>query len=199
MTLPTRFLATRFLATAAAVLVLAGATPREAEAQPFGGSISTACVGGPIGCSQVDFFATLLAGTPASVTSFEFILLSPGWTFRFPAFVEAEDDLGLLLAAGTLSGDRKRFAGQFFVDDAVAPAILDPTLRLRAEFDTFEGNTENLACRIIGRDASQAVVFDLSCMPSETVIPEPATMLLVGSGLSGLLGIARRRTRESAG
>src|ERR1044071_6582389 len=52
---------------------------------------SAQCVGGVIGCQQVDLFFTLVSGAPLDLHSFSLALFGSGWLFRYPTFVEAED------------------------------------------------------------------------------------------------------------
>ena len=148
---------------------------------------SAQCVGGVIGCQQVDLFFTLVSGAPLDLHSFSLALFGSGWLFRYPTFVEAEDFWGLLIANGTLSADRMTFAGTFDPTDAT----LDPRLRLRAEFDVFGNDVNTLNYTFTGRNSSDQVL--VSASTATTTTPEPASMLLMATGLGSIALVRRRR------
>ncbi len=184
------------------VILTAGvllAAPSRSEAQA---TASASCVGGAIGCEQVDLFVTLLSGAPMDISSFSINLTTTGWLFSTPPFFEIDDAFGLILAEGTLSADRLTFTGNFILDDMPAFATLDPTIRMRGEFDAFGADVSSLGFTFQGRDANGQPIIDArfgAMGPGDpSVVPEPATVFLVGGGLSVLAFVARRRVTPTA-
>jgi hypothetical protein len=119
----------RRLALAAGWLV---AWPAAARAQ-LPSHVSAQCVGGALGCGEVDFRLTVGAGAPATLDFFRLRLLGgDSWAFAEGQAGEAEDALGPNFFAPDVTGAGLGLEGAF------APgfeALLDPTLRVRASMD----------------------------------------------------------------
>ena len=120
---------------AASLAASAAALARPAHAQ-LPSHASAACVGGALGCTQVDFALTLDAGAPASLDFFRLRLFGDGWAFAAGQAGEAEDALGPTFFAPAVSPSGLALEGTF--DPGFEP-LLDPTLRVRAEMDAAPG------------------------------------------------------------
>lgn len=177
----------RLILTFAAVGVLAGTAPREANAQLLPHNWSAACVGGGLGCSQVDFFIELLDGYPAEIDYFWVELSSPGWMFQNPFWGgESEDAFGDPgFFPEVVNGNR--IEGSFFFNP-----VLDPDFRFRAEMVEYQADISSFAFDCEG-SLGGGVVFDCARDDGPVSVPEPGTVWLLGSGLVGMLGLAHRR------
>ena len=165
----------------AAVLV---ATPAaRAAADPLPSTMYAQCVGGDIGCSQVDFFLQLVSSDESVwLDGLELALLSPGWTLADLQPGEAEDAEGANFYDGIVALDGRSV-------DMMFPfgAHVSPWLRVRTEFATHGDDATDLYFRYRG------YTFDDDMVVSGTVTPEPSTFVLFATGAAAAGLVARRR------
>ncbi len=178
---------------------LAALAPRQARAQVQPTASSALCVGGAIGCSQIDFFLEFL-DIPSTGLAFDFFTLSStNAAFRFatPGVTEAADALGLNFYNPTVSADGSTLSGTFDFGAFVHPE-LGNTLRLRIEMETVpagavdaSGFSYAYSVKSGGEDVAAGASAPV------TVTPEPGTLVLAASGLGLLVYVKRRRTRSA--
>jgi len=117
----------RRLTAVAVALVAALAAPVRAQLPSHA---SARCVGGAIGCDQVDFRLAVDDGAPVTLDFFRLWVDGSAWRFTGGQSGEAEDALGPTFFAPEVDAAGDMLGGTF------APgfeAILDPALRVRAE------------------------------------------------------------------
>lgn len=180
----------RILAGAALALA-ASAAP--AAAAPLPSTVDASCVGGALGCSQVDFFFTPASGS-ATLDFFQIFLGGGAWTFSADQSGEAEDAWGPNVFSAFVAPGGQSLLASF---DLFAAEVA-PQLRLRAQFlDSGLDDTKSLAFRY---EAGQGgdVLYSGQVGVAPTVTPEPASLVLMGSGLLGMMGVVVRRRRVAA-
>lgn len=183
----------RSLVGAFAVLA-ASAAP--SAAAPLPSSSYAECItGSAIGCQQVDFFFTLLSGSPTTIDGFTISLLGDGWFFSAVQSGETTDANGDNFYFGDISDGGLTMTGTYFPG---FEALLDPTLRIRGDFghepDAF-GSTATLAYSYSLTNGGQVVAAG-QVGPTD-VVPEPVSMVLLGTGLAGVAAARRRRRRAT--
>lgn len=115
---------------AAALLLAASAAMATSAAAQRASQLDARCVGGALGCGQLDLRLGMADGDPATLDWFAIHLLDDGWTFADGQPGEAEDALGPNFFAPHVAPGGGTLAGTF---DPGFEALLDPTLRLRAQ------------------------------------------------------------------
>lgn len=176
------------------MLLLVGGMPRIASAQL---RVTGACV--PPACGSVDFFLTNVTdlNRPLNLTTLR-IDLTNGWTFA-GAGVTGSDDVGAF--------------GPF--DAAVSGDGTSTTLDFASWIDWFAldntGNTGSVEMAVVGGGDEPlafawfatevtGATYEGSFGARPSVVPEPAGVLLLGSGLAGIAlahGARRVRRRRS--
>jgi hypothetical protein len=175
------------LRSIAAGAVLTAAVAHGASAQS---SMTAQCVGGSIGCDQINFTLTAMGGLPATVDFFRIAITGGDFRFTSAQPGTATDDLGDNFFVPAVSSGGMVLMGTF---DPGFEAVLNPFLRILAQ---VQPNTHIDAASLsytyqAGVDGQ--VVFE----GAVTAAPEPASLVLFGTGLLVLGGMGVRRRRRS--
>lgn len=134
--------------------------------------------------SSVTFFGTLSNGGPPTTflngLSFSFASGAPG-------SITFDDTAFFALPASLISGGSTGLAAFF---DVVVSALVPPGVY--AGSVTVLGGEDANAQNILGTQE-----FSITVTAGQDPIPEPATMLLLGSGLAGAAALRRRKRRQA--
>jgi hypothetical protein len=188
-----------FRATALGLCLLgAVGAPRTAAAQ-VPTTVHAACVGGAIGCTQLDFFIEFGGLTaPLSLDAFTLTLHDPGIVFLAPGVTEAEDALGFNFYNPSISADGLTLSGTFDFGAYLDPDITS-TLRIRTEMANVPTGLADASALAydygLMAGGGEVAAGSINPMPV-TATPEPGTIVLVASGFVGM-GAWRRRRRAN--
>lgn len=171
-----------------AVLALLAVRPAPAAAQL---GLSVGCSPGIPSCGSLRFFLSA-TGSEVALNDLFILITSPGWTFKpggspTVGSYDAQDSFGPYSGFTTIGAAGTSLAINF--NDNGFP------------FDVFAGETGTLDVEDIGPGNANNLYFDYSghtatgAVVAGSVTPEPVSMVLLGTGLAGLGGFARRRKR----
>jgi hypothetical protein len=184
--------AARLLGRAAAVGALALALLAPASANAQASTMTSQCVGGFIGCSQVNFTFAVPAGSSTELDFFRLTITGGTWRFTTSQAGSTFDAFGTNLFTSAVTGAGTVLTGTF----ALAPAEVDPFVRVLAQFQpNGNTNTSSLFYSYEAGSGGQTVYRGIG-VAAVTATPEPSAMLLVASGLMGLGGVVSRRGRR---
>ena len=193
----------RRLAAVLPVAALLAAAP--AAAQPVAIDASAACVPGAT-CDALRFSFALpaSAAAPFSFSTLRLTLAAPGWSFvGGPTVAFAAEDALMMPFGGTAD----LFGGGGLAAISGPAALVDFGAQL-SSFELFPGasgwlelavsaGAEPIAFAYEGTDAAGATFGGTVGAPTTGVVPEPATVVLLGSGLFALGGLGAVRRRQA--
>lgn len=150
-------------------------------------SMTAACVGGPIGCHEVDFTLTQTTGAPVTLDFFRIAITGQGWLFSPAQSGQAIDGVGLNFFNSVISSGGTVLTGTFVPFEAYAV----PFLQVRAQFLPNEQTEASSLFYEYEAGWNGQVAF----AGAVTAAPEPSTFVLLAGGLVIIGGVAARRRR----
>jgi len=158
--------------------------PRAGRAQPLGATLTASCLGGAIGCTQVDFLLRLTDPTASTaLDDLRLDLTGPGWMFADPNLSEAQDATGLIFVDPVVGA-----LGTSMTANFPFGALVDPQLRVRAAFTQFDMDVSSLRATLAGDVGGRVVVSG-----TLATVPEPSAAALLAAGLAIVAGVRRAR------